>query len=368
MADCAYETGDQSLYEACRRLWKNLTQRRMYITGAIGSAYEGEAFTKDYHLPNDTAYGETCAAIGLIFFAGKMLKLERRSEYANVMERALYNCVLAGMQLDGRRFFYVNPLESLPGISGEAQTHRHALPQRPKWFSCACCPPNVARLLPSIAEYAWDFDDSTIYSNLFIGGQLDLTDQFGGQLTLKTAYPYDGRLEYTFSKKMSLTLAVRLPDWSADTQISLNGKTTDYSVKDGYAYISGTFDENDMIMVELDMSVKKIYANSKVSADSGKVAIQRGALVYCAEGVDNGGDVLGLKIKRDGKITVSDYNNDKLCGICEIKAEGVKIKQTEGLYSYSAPESEPTEIVLVPYYTWGNRGINEMRVWITEEH
>jgi hypothetical protein len=368
MADCAYETGDQSLYEACRRLWKNLTQCRMYITGAIGSAYEGEAFTKDYHLPNDTAYGETCAAIGLIFFAGKMLKLERRSEYANVMERALYNCVLAGMQLDGRRFFYVNPLESLPGISGEAQTHRHALPQRPKWFSCACCPPNVARLLPSIAEYAWDFDDSTIYSNLFIGGQLDLTDQFGGQLTLKTAYPYDGRLEYTFSKKMSLTLAVRLPDWSADTQISLNGKKADYSVKDGYAYIGGTFGENDMITVELDMSVKKIYANSKVSADSGKVAIQRGALVYCAEGVDNDGDVLGLKIKRDGKMAVSDYNNDKLRGICEIKTEGVKIKQAEGLYSYSMPESEPTEIVLVPYYTWGNRGINEMRVWITEEH
>ena len=146
MADAAMETGDATLTEACRTLWNNITQSRMYVTGAIGSAYEGEAFTKDYHLPNDTAYAETCAAIGLIFFANKMLYLERDRKYADEMERALYNCVLAGMQLDGTKFFYVNPLEALPGISGEAQTHKHALPVRPKWFACACCPPNVARL------------------------------------------------------------------------------------------------------------------------------------------------------------------------------------------------------------------------------
>jgi hypothetical protein len=366
MADCALETGDNSLADACRRLWENITQCRMYVTGAIGSAYEGEAFTKDYHLPNDTAYGETCAAIGLIFFAGKMLKLERKSKYANVMERALYNCVLAGMQLDGQRFFYVNPLESLPGISGEAQTHRHALPQRPKWFACACCPPNVARLLPSIAEYAWDLDENTVYSNIFIGGTLDVTDKFGGKIILKTGYPYDGRLEYNFSGKVHLTLAVRLPDWSIDTEILRNGEKADHTVKDGYAYIHGEFSENDVITVKFDMSVKKLYANSKVSADSGKVAIQRGPVVYCAEGVDNNGDVLGLKIKRNGKITVSDYDKDKLCGICEIKAEGVRVKQSKNLYSYDAPETEPAEITLVPYYAWGNRGTNEMRVWITE--
>ncbi|HEX3020914.1 MAG TPA: beta-L-arabinofuranosidase domain-containing protein, partial [Lachnospiraceae bacterium] len=147
MADVASETKDQVLANACETLWENITESRMYVTGAIGSAYEGEAFTKDYHLPNDTAYAETCASIGLIFFSRKMLDLNKNGKYADVMERALYNCVLAGMQLDGERFFYVNPLEVIPGISGESVTHHHALPQRPKWFACACCPPNVARLL-----------------------------------------------------------------------------------------------------------------------------------------------------------------------------------------------------------------------------
>ena len=161
MADAAALTEDKELADACRRLWSNITQCRMYITGGIGSAYEGEAFTKDYHLPNDTAYSETCASIGLIFFASRMLRLERKSVYADVMERALYNCVLAGMQLDGKRFFYVNPLEVIPGLSGQAKTHRHTLTQRPKWFACACCPPNVARLLPSIAE-----DASVSYTHL----------------------------------------------------------------------------------------------------------------------------------------------------------------------------------------------------------
>ncbi|MCI8897828.1 MAG: glycoside hydrolase family 127 protein, partial [Lachnospiraceae bacterium] len=180
MADAAMETGDATLTEACRTLWNNITQSRMYVTGAIGSAYEGEAFTKDYHLPNDTAYAETCAAIGLIFFANKMLYLERDRKYADEMERALYNCVLAGMQLDGTKFFYVNPLEALPGISGEAQTHKHALPVRPKWFACACCPPNVARLLASLSEYAWHVLPGKLFSNLFIDGTLDLRDTFGG--------------------------------------------------------------------------------------------------------------------------------------------------------------------------------------------
>ena len=176
MASVARETGDGTLTAACRRLWESITGRRMYVTGAIGSAYEGEAFTKDFHLPNDTAYGETCASIGLIFFARRMLELDKKGEYADGMECAFYNTVLAGMQLDGRRFFYVNALESLPGISGKAVTHRHALPVRPQWFACACCPPNAARLIASISRYAWCLDEGTrtVYSLLFIGGTLEI--------------------------------------------------------------------------------------------------------------------------------------------------------------------------------------------------
>ncbi len=372
MADAAAETGDQELAAACRTLWNNITQHRMYVTGAIGSAYEGEAFTKDDHLPNDTAYAETCAAIGLIFFSNKMLYLERDGKYADVMERALYNCVLAGMQLDGTRFFYVNPLEALPGISGEAQTHRHALPVRPKWFACACCPPNVARLLGSVAEYAWHVDEGTLFSNLFIAGTLDVTECFGGKVELHTDYPYGSKLEYRFVPEegktgVELTLAVRIPAWSRQTRFLLNGKEADCEIRDGYAYLRGNYTADDVVTVELDLTVKHVYTSSRVSENTGKVALQRGPLIYCAEGVDNENDVLSLSLKKDGKITVSDYLPDELFGIQKLFAEGYRETVNEELYSFDRQKKQPCEVVLVPYYTWGNRGLNQMRVWIPEK-
>ena len=370
MADAALETGDESLAIACKTLWNNITQCRMYVTGAIGSAYEGEAFTKDYHLPNDTAYAETCAAIGLIFFSNKMLYLDRSGKYADVMERALYNCVLAGMQLDGTRFFYVNPLEALPGISGEAQTHKHALPVRPKWFACACCPPNVARLLSSLSEYAWHTVEGTLFSNLFIGGSLDLGDVLGGKITLKTSYPYENKVEYHFEPEkevMSMTLALRIPAWSGNTVISLNGSPAEYEIKNGYAYLHGKFGSEDVVTVELDMSVRKIYTSNKVSANTGKTAVERGPLIYCAEGVDNEGDVLSLSLKKDGEITVGEYLPDKLCGIRELYAEGYRENVSDNLYSYEAPSAKECQFTLIPYYAWGNRGLNQMRVWIPEK-
>ncbi|MCM1121325.1 MAG: glycoside hydrolase family 127 protein [Eubacterium sp.] len=370
MADAAMETGDASLAEACKTLWNNITQCRMYVTGAIGSAYEGEAFTKDYHLPNDTAYAETCAAIGLIFFSNKMLYLDRESKYADVMERALYNCVLAGMQLDGTRFFYVNPLEALPGISGEAQTHKHALPVRPKWFACACCPPNVARLLTSLSEYAWHVLPGKLFSNLFIGGTLDLSDTFGGKITLQTAYPYDNRIEYHFEPEgetMAVPLAIRIPAWSGEFTASVNGKSVEYTLKDGYAHIHGDYKAKDVLSIEFDMPVRKIYTTSRVSANTGKAAVERGPLIYCAEGIDNENDVLSLSLKKDGKVTVSEYLPDKLYGIQELYAEGYRESASANLYSYDAPEEKKCTITLVPYYTWGNRGLNQMRVWIPEK-
>ena len=370
MADAALETGDESLVDTCKTLWNNITQCRMYVTGAIGSAYEGEAFTKDYHLPNDTAYAETCAAIGLIFFSNKMLYLDRNGKYADVMERALYNCVLAGMQLDGTRFFYVNPLEALPGISGEAQTHKHALPVRPKWFACACCPPNVARLLSSLSEYAWHVAEDTLFSNLFIGGKLDLRDVFGGKVILKTAYPYENMVEYRFEPEkgtMALTLAIRIPAWSSDTIICINGNPAKYEIRDGYAYLQGDFTAEDVVTAEFDMSVRKVYTSNRVSANTGKAAVERGPLIYCAEGADNENDILSLSFKRGGKITVGEYLPDKLCGIRELYAEGYREAVSDKLYSYEAPVEKECEITLVPYYTWGNRGLNQMRVWIPEK-
>ncbi|MCD7725386.1 MAG: glycoside hydrolase family 127 protein [Clostridiales bacterium] len=370
MADAAMETGDRELTEACKTLWNNITQCRMYVTGAIGSAYEGEAFTRDYHLPNDTAYAETCAAIGLIFFSNKMLYLERNGKYADVMERALYNCVLAGMQLDGTRFFYVNPLEVLPGISGEAQTHKHALPVRPKWFACACCPPNVARLLASIAEYAWHVTPETLFSNLFIGGTLDLRDSLGGKITLETEYPYHNRIKYHFEPEketMTVSLAIRIPAWSREATILVNGRPVQCAVQDGYAYLQGSFSAGDVVAAEFDLSVRRVYTSNKVSANTGKTAIQRGPLIYCIEGVDNENDILSVSLKKDGAIRVSEYLPDKLCGICELYAEGYRETVSDDLYSFEAPSAEECQVTLVPYYTWGNRGLNQMRVWIPEK-
>lgn len=368
MADVAFETGDKELMAACKTLWENITQSRMYVTGAIGSAYEGETFTKDYHLPNDTAYAETCAAIGLIFFGRKMLDLEKDSKYADTMERALYNCVLAGMQLDGKKFFYVNPLEVIPGISGEAVTHKHALPQRPNWFACACCPPNVARLLSSVGSYAWSEEGNTVYSHLYIGGTLDLTNTLKGSIQVETGYPYDGRVLYKFipmDDVMQMTLAIRLPYWSKETVITLNGEKCSYEIKNGYAYITKAFTAKDELSVDFDMSVRKIFASGKVSATSGKAALSRGPLVYCAEGVDNKEDVLGLKLKKDaeGEILASD----KLNGIVEIKIDGYRMVNNESLYTLERPKNEPFKLTLIPYYAWGNRGLNQMRVWIPEE-
>lgn len=370
MADAAMETGDESLKEACKVLWNNIVQSRMYVTGAIGSAYEGEAFTKDYHLPNDTAYAETCAAIGLIFFSNKMLYLERDGKYADVIERALYNCVLAGMQLDGTRFFYVNPLEALPGISGEAQTHKHALPVRPKWFACACCPPNVARLLSSLAEYVWHIEKGRLYANLFVEGTLDVTDLYGGKITLKTDYPYGHKIAYYFepeNKSMSVSLAIRIPSWSKNTAISINDESAVYDMKNGYAYLNGEFTAKDVVTVELDLSVHKVYTSNKVSANTGKAAIERGPLIYCAEGVDNSGDILSLSFKKGGGVTVGEYLPDKLYGIQELYAEGYRESVSDDLYSYEAPKEEECRITLIPYYAWGNRGLNQMRVWIPEK-
>lgn len=382
MAHLAAETGDASLIRACEVLWDNITRQRMYVTGGIGSTNLGEAFTKDYNLPNDTAYAETCASIGLMFFARRMLDMQKDSRYADEMERALYNTVLAGMQLDGKRFFYVNPLEVIPGISGEAVTHRHTLPQRPKWFGCACCPPNVARTLTSIAKYAWSETDNTVFSHLYVGGELDLSESKGVKLHVTTGYPYDGtvsyRVETTNSKTVPFTIALRLPGWCSQFTITLNGssvceKTAETgislsqgaSLERGYLYLSKDFADGDTITCAFDMPAERIYANPAIAANNGKVALRRGPLVYCVEGVDNGNDVLGLSIA-DGDIITEDYRPELLSGIRALKVPGIRTKRMEELYSSKKPEQKKVTITAIPYYAWGNRGLNEMRVWLPE--
>ena len=365
MADLARESGDPTLKTACETLWKSITEKRMYVTGGIGSTVLGEAFTVDYDLPGDTAYAETCASIGLIFFARRMLELDPKGQYGDVMERALYNTVLAGMAQDGRRFFYVNPLEVVPGISGEAATQRHALPQRPQWYACACCPPNVARLLTSIGSYAYTAGENALFAHLYLEGTVD--SGLGWSLTCETGYPHGGEVRYTYhGPEQETTLALRIPGWSRRTSLQVNGQEADLSAltKEGYAYLNRAFREGDQITLTLDMAPQWVTASAKVPALSNRAAVQRGPLVYCAEGVDNGGQVLGLSFAREGALTQEPFDPELLGGVAPVTAQGWRQREPGALYAYGMAQQEPAQIRLVPYYAWGNRGLTQMRVWL----
>lgn len=379
MADLAIASKDDSLIQACKNLWESVTKRQMYITGGIGSIYEGEAFSADYHLPNESAYAETCAAISLVFFARRMLELEDNGEYADIMEKALYNGVLAGMELDGKKFFYVNPLEALPGLSGEIKSLRHALPVRPTWFACACCPPNVARLFTSLGRYAWGLKGNTLYSHLFADGLLDLSEELGVKIDTKTNWPHDGKITYTFYTNgpiKSMRLAIRVPSWSKEFTLSRNGRTLQAEIQNGYIYFDAPFVNGETVVFDHHFAIRRVYASTNIASTSGKVAFLRGPLVYCAEGVDNGinaqmGRVLDLVVKRDGQ-TNEEASKD-LGGIYKLKVAGWRLKESEGkaeetaqLYQESPPILQEENIVLIPYYTWANRGLNEMRVWLPE--
>ena len=359
MADLASSTGDIELFSACCRLWESITQRQMYITGGIGSTVIGESFSVDYDLPNDTAYAETCASIGLMFFASRMLENDINGEYADVMEQAFYNTVLAGMQLDGKRFFYVNPLEVIPGISGVAPTHRHNLTVRPKWYACACCPPNAARLISSIAMYAYGENSNTAFCHMFAAGKVSFEN--GMKIHCKTSYPYDFRVTYEIQNGGKL--AIRIPHWSKTFTLNVNKKNSNVKPIKGYIYLDVS--DGDIVELLLDDMPRFIYASSKVPELTGRTALCRGPLVYCFEGVDNNGDVLSLSLKRNGKVTVSEAD-DFLNGAVKLKVEAVYKQPTDKLYSDAPPVEKPCTAVAVPYYTWGNRGENQMRVWMNE--
>lgn len=358
MADIANETKDRELFDACRTLWNSITQKRMYITGAIGSTVHGEAFTEDYDLPSDTAYAETCASIGLMMFASKMLEGEVDGKYADVMERAFYNTVLAGMAKDGKRFFYVNPLEIVPGISGRSVTHRHTLTQRPKWYTCACCPPNVARLISSFGKYAYSENDTTAYCHLYAEG--DITFRNGIELHCETQYPYDFTVKYLVKKGGNL--ALRIPAWAEAYTLKTNGKNTAAELHSGYAYINTS--DGDEVVLTFKCDVKTVYPSARIPALSGKVCLVRGPLVYCFEGADNDGSVVSLKLTEKGKIRTANYEDELIGKTVMLEADAIKAEITDELYSSHKPSETPVTAKAIPYYLWGNRGENEMRVWM----
>lgn len=372
MADLAAEDGDEKLLAACRRLWDNMIQKKMYITGGIGATVVGESFSVPYELPNDTVYAETCASIGLVFFAKQMLKSEKRGTYADVMERALYNGIISGMQRDGKRFFYVNPLEVNPGTSGVAAGYEHVIPERPGWYACACCPPNLVRMVTSLGKYAWDEDEGTIWSHLFIGSEASFEK---ADIRVESSYPWEGCVTYHVAAKCeeNFTLAIHVPSYihRAQLVVKINGRTvvTDAAVKDGYLYLDRSWGSADEVTIEFEMPVRKVYANTKVREDIGCVAIMRGPVVYCFEGVDNGEDIQALFINKELYAQTVTGTEGVLEGMTLLDISGKRLTYAGGddLYCEQAPQTEPVTLRAIPYFAWGNRGLNQMRVWMHEE-
>jgi uncharacterized protein len=374
MADLAAETNDESLKRASEILWENVTQTQMYITGGIGSAEFGEAFSIDYDLPNDTCYTETCASIGLVFWANRMLNLEKNGIYTDVMERALYNGTISGMDLDGKKFFYVNPLEVHPEVSRHRGDHKHVKPVRQKWYACACCPPNLARMIASIGRYIYSVEEQTAYVHLFVGSETEL--KMGNHkvvLSQQTTYPWNGQTQITVLPEQSstFTLSVRIPGWCKKASLSVNGEPMDLtnSIKKGYAYITRLWKKDDQVELNFDMPIEKVRSHPKVKENLGKVALQRGPVVYCLEEVDNGPDLSSLSLSSESELEAS-YESNLLDGIVTISGTANRIEASEShaLYTTNTYSIKTTPFKAIPYYAWCNREPGEMIVWVREEN
>lgn len=371
MADIAAETRDEGLLFACRALIKNIESAQMYITGGIGSTNHGEAFTFDFDLPNDTVYQETCASIGLIFFAHRMLKLEPIGIYGDILERTLYNSVVSGMGLDGKCFFYVNPMEVWPEASEKNPSRSHIKSVRQKWYGCACCPPNVSRLLSSLGQYIYTVNTDTLYTHLYISGNAQFN--IGGEnigILQETNYPWTGLTNIVVScpSAKEFSLAFRIPGWCKNATIKINGENIDKDcpITNGYAILNRIWKGQDNIELVFDMPVELIQSHPKVRANAGKLALQRGPLVYCLEEADNGENLSAITLLPQEKY-VAVYDTDLLGGI--VKIEGAAFRtdinsEEQSLYKPYQPNSKTVKITAVPYFMWGNRQPGEMLVWV----
>ena len=372
MADVARETEDEELFLSCERLWNSIVNEKMYITGGIGATHLGEAFSFPYDLPNDTAYAETCASIGLVFFARRMLEAKIDSQYSDIMELALYNGVLSGMALDGKSFFYVNPLEVVPEACYKDERKHHVKPIRQKWFGCACCPPNLARLISSISRYAFTENEQGLYIHLYIGGELTaVAGKEEKHISIQSKFPWDGLVYIEVKEDITspYTIAFRIPSWCNTYSIS-GIDSSQVTIKDGYGYITKEWKARECITLDFKMEPTIIMANEKVREDIGKVAIKRGPIVYCMEQADNGNNLHLIQIDTTKPL---QWKEKELLGekFVEIKGEGVKTiiedaKQSSLYRTYESRKKEATTITFIPYYMWNNRGEGEMSVWVRE--
>ncbi len=365
MADVAGLAGDVELLAACKRIWKDVTERKVYLTGGIGSAREHEAFTRAYDLPNDVAYAETCAAIALVFFAHRMLQIEADAKYADVMERALYSGVLSGVSRDGERFFYANPLQVDPAAYKDSPDHLQ--PTRRPWFSCACCPTNVARLLASLGQYIYSASDTAAYVHLYVAGSgAARIAERNVTLTQRTNYPWAGSVKITVAVAGPATFALmlRIPGWCGRHKITVNGRPAGAAVTKGYARIRRCWHDGDTVKLSLAMPVERIVAHPSVAADAGRVAIQRGPIVYCLEQCDHSADVLSIALTKKARLAAR-FDANTLGGIVTIEGTGVVPSAAGGLYRRAEElKTRKVKIKAVPYCLWGNRKPGAMTVFL----
>ena len=350
VADVALETGDKELLNVCHAIFDNAVNRRMYITGGLGADRSEEGFTIDYDLPNATAYAETCAAIGLAFFAHRMQRFENRSIYGDIIEKVIYNGILSGLSLDGKAFFYENPLEIIPKEAKPPEIH-YAKPQRSEVFWCSCCPPNIVRFIPDLGEYIYGVEDNTIFVDQFMSSKASVELPSGyAEISQETNYPFEGTVKITYHGSPA-QVAVRIPAWYDGNE---------YVTKDGYAYYP--VEDGSVLEFNFPMNVKLMEANAKVWQDTGCCAVMCGPLVYCMESVDNGSYLRRIRILEDGKF---ERKMDEELGLPAIYADGLRREMEENapLYAPKKNQDVPVKVKLIPYFAFANRDESEMLVW-----
>lgn len=352
-ADIAYIYKDNDLKTACERFFDSIVNKRMYITGGVGSSNMGESFTIDYDLPNRTAYAETCAAISLAMFAERMLKFGADSRYSDIIERTMYNGIMSGISLGGKSFFYENPLEIDPDFNNINTStkvkERFPITQRVEVFDCSCCPPNIMRFVASISGLIYGFDDNTVYINQYMNSEGDVN---GIKISQKTDYPNNGKITVRCNSNKK-QIAFRIPCWCKS--FNINKK---YSIKNGYAYVDLDSEEN--IELELDMPVRIISANRRIHSDAGRIAVMRGPVVYCAEGIDNGADIKSIALPAESVFELAE--SEFLLPI--LKTEAYRPFESDSLYYEAVDDYEKIPLTLIPYYAFANRGESEMQVWL----
>jgi len=377
MADIAALTGDEKIVKAIDSIWNNMVSKKIYVQGGAGAIPDGERYGDNYELPNATAYNETCAAIANVYWNQRMFQLHGDAKYIDVLERILYNGLISGVGLDGKSFFYTNAMQI-------KNSFRHASMEatRSGWFECSCCPTNVTRLLPSVPGYMYAQKGDNVFVNLFANSSASL-NVLGKpvEITQENNYPWDGDLKFTISPKkspLSFGLLVRIPGWARDTAIpsdlyyfedngsnkvviKINGSPVEYTLQNGYAVIQRAWKKNDVVEVSLPMEVRRVVANKNAKDDAGKVALQRGPLMYCAEWADNNGRAANIVLPANTVFT-TEYNPMLLNGIMLLKSEATAVVVDQDKVS-----TVRQPFVAIPYYAWANRGPGEMMIWFPEK-